>query len=250
MSWPLGVVGSHATMLISAIPTAASVPRNHVPSTRAIDRANVTITKPQAFRFASRGTVLSRCHREMNGPNTRFASRRWWRAGEDRTKQAAASSMNGVVGSTGRNAPTAPRAVNSSPSRSRHHRASPVFTRFFGIPWLMAVESEQSTSDDEYQRVVHELSSAATAGFARPCCDSTFDMPGWLLCSRPVCRPRRVRICCSMQTIRSSGIHGAKKPWSWRAIPTSRSCCPSVTLPVTGAMSWRTSRLKTPQPQS
>jgi len=65
--------------------------------------------------FAARGMDRSRSQSTIYGPSNAWPVSQSWRPAEDRAKHASANSKNGVVGSSGKNAPTSPKATKMNP---------------------------------------------------------------------------------------------------------------------------------------
>ncbi|SOZ14931.1 hypothetical protein CBM2609_A40128 [Cupriavidus taiwanensis] len=77
-----------------------------------------------ARHFALNGMLRWRCQSLTSGPKRGCPSSHSWKRCEPRAKQAAASSTNGVVGSTGRKMPTTPSSRHSPPSATQTARST------------------------------------------------------------------------------------------------------------------------------
>ena len=74
------------------------------------------VIMPQARYLARRGMARRGSQFSMIGPNRRCCFSQWWKRGEARAQQAAASNTNGVVGSTGRKMPMMPSNSETAPA--------------------------------------------------------------------------------------------------------------------------------------
>jgi hypothetical protein len=77
----------------------------------------------KAIAFTQRGRMRSRCQRRSGAPKIRWWKSQSWKRLELRENAHRARSMNGVVGTTGRSAPTIPSAKKIHPSAKNAQRA-------------------------------------------------------------------------------------------------------------------------------
>lgn len=122
-------MGNRSTTIKPVEPATSKIARSG--GERRPDAMLVTIvssTMVTAAAFACGRTARCLCQSWSSGPNRRDRSSRLCSTGEDRTKKKLVSSRNGVVGSTGRNAPRIARTRNPNPSAIYAVRRTPVTT--------------------------------------------------------------------------------------------------------------------------
>lgn len=85
-------------------------------------QAELTAIVAQAHCLARSGTAREARQSRTQGPNLGWVTSQCSQRGLPREKQAAASSTNGTVGSSGRKAPTAPSSRLSQPAASQRAR--------------------------------------------------------------------------------------------------------------------------------
>ena len=91
---------------------------------KVIETASVVDISAIAQSFVRHGIARWPSHSATRGPKVLWRSSHRWNRGEDRAKQAAARSMKGVVGSTGRTSPAMPSPTATNPAATRKRRTA------------------------------------------------------------------------------------------------------------------------------